>query len=47
MDLKEKYREGKVIAIELMRQGKIKEYIEKLKELEVYKMQMFSIGFAN
>lgn len=47
MDLKEKYREGKAIAIELMREGRIQEYIEKLKELEVYKMQMFSVGFAN
>ena len=47
MDLKKKYQEGKAIAIELMRAGKINEYIDKLKELQEYKMQMFAIGSAN
>jgi len=47
MEIKKKYREGKAEAIALMRAGDLKGYIEKLKEIQVLKMQMFSIGFAN
>ncbi|MGD1844941.1 MAG: hypothetical protein ACFB10_06060 [Salibacteraceae bacterium] len=43
MDLRKKYQEGKQVAIELMRAGDLKAYIEKLKELENYKWQLISL----
>lgn len=46
MDLRKKYQEGKQIAIELMRAGDLKAYIDKLKELETYKWQLFTLPTA-